>query len=201
MIQSRADEGLAAPGFARRNIRETMRTFYKLFLSIRDLPCPTLAALNGPAIGAGFCVALACDIRLVAEDAKLGLNFTKLALHPGMGATWTLPRIVGPALAAELLYTSRIISGEEAARIGLANRCLPAEEVLPATLAVAREIADCAPLAVRGVKKALARTLDATLEDQLSFEASEQAICFESQDAQEGISAVKARRRPSFTGR
>jgi len=200
MIQARADEGRAAPGIARRSIRDTMRAFYKLFLSIRDLPCPTLAAINGPAIGAGFCVALACDIRLVAADAKLGLNFTKLALHPGMGATWTLPRIVGPALAAELLYTSRTISGEEAAGIGLANRALPKDEVLGATQAVAREIAECAPMAVRGVKQALARTLDASLEDQLSFEASEQAICFESEDAQEGIAAVKERRSPRFEG-
>jgi enoyl-CoA hydratase len=200
MIQARADEGQARPGIARRAIRDTMRSFYKLFLSIRDVPCPTLAAINGHAIGAGFCVALACDMRFVADEAKLGLNFTKLGLHPGMAATWTLPRLVGPALAAELLYTSRIVSGREAARMGLANRSLPADEVLAVTRSVAREIALCAPLAVRGVKRALDRTLDASLEDQLSFEASEQAICFETADVLEGIAAGRERRDPAFRG-
>jgi enoyl-CoA hydratase len=201
MIQDKADQGRAAPGVARRDIRDTMRSFYKLFLSVRDLPCPTIAAINGAAIGAGFCVALACDVRVVAERAKVGLNFTRLGLHPGMAATWTLPRLVGPALAAELLYTSRLIPGEEAARIGLANRCVPAEEVVSVARGIAAEIAACAPIANRAVKRALDRSLAATLEDQLSFEASEQAGTFESQDAQEGIAAVRAKRDPRFSGR
>jgi len=201
MINDRALEGRAAPGLARRPIRDTMRAFYKLFLSVRDLPMPTIAAINGHAIGAGFCVALACDLRIVAERAKVGLNFTKLGLHPGMAATWTLPRLVGPALAAELLYSSRLLGGEEAARIGLANRCLPTDEVVPAAVELAQEIAGCAPLAVRALKRGLQRTEDATLEDQLSFEAHEQAICFESEDVHEGIAAVREKRDPSFRGR
>ncbi len=201
MIQDRADLGRARPGEARREIRDGMRAFYKLFLSVRDLPCPTLAALNGAAIGAGFCVALGCDVRLAAEDARLGLNFTALGLHPGMGATWTLPRLVGPALAAELLYSSRTVTGEEAARIGLANRSLPREKVLPATLELAAEFAVTAPLANRAVKRALARSAGASLEDQLSFEAEEQAITFESEDVHEGLAAVRERRPPRFQGR
>jgi enoyl-CoA hydratase/carnithine racemase len=200
MLQERAQQGRAQPGVARYPIRDAMRGFYKLFLSVRDLPCPTIAAINGHAIGAGLCVALGCDIRLVAQEAKLGLNFTKLGLHPGMAATWSLPRLVGPAVAAELLYTSRLFSGEEAARIGLANRVLPAEQILEAGQALAREIASCAPLAVRGVKRALARSADSGIEDQLSFEAHEQAICFESQDVGEGISAAQERREPAFKG-
>ncbi|MDE0887698.1 MAG: enoyl-CoA hydratase/isomerase family protein [Myxococcota bacterium] len=200
MLDEQAAQGQAGPGVARFPIRDAMRGFYKLFLSVRDLPCPSIAAINGHAIGAGLCVALGCDIRLVANEAKLGLNFTKLGLHPGMAATWTLPRLVGPAVAAELLYTSRLFSGEEAARIGLANRALPADEVLAAGEEIAREIAACAPLAVRGVKRALARTGDASIEDQLTFEASEQAICFESRDALEGIQAARERRSPNFKG-
>ena len=97
MIQQRADEGAAAPGIARREIRDTMRSFYKLFLAVRDLPCPSIAAINGAAVGAGFCVALACDVRVASNKAKLGLNFTRIGLQPGMGATWTLPRLVGPS--------------------------------------------------------------------------------------------------------
>jgi enoyl-CoA hydratase len=104
MIGSRAREGAQRPGLGRRGIRDAMRSFYKLFLSVRDLPCPTIAAVNGAAIGAGLCVALACDVRVASGEAKLGLNFTALGLHPGMGATWTLPRLVGPALAAEILF-------------------------------------------------------------------------------------------------
>lgn len=201
MIQARADEGAAEPGVARRAIRDTMRAFYKLFLSVRDLPCPTVAAINGHAVGAGLCVALACDLRLVSREAKLGLNFTRLGLQPGMGATWTLPRLIGTARAAELLYTSRLVSGQEAADLGMASRALAPEEVLPAALALAEEIAACAPLAVDGVKRSLARSAAATLEDQLSFEAEVQAACFESADVHEGLAAARERRDPRFAGR
>ena len=201
MLQGQADRGAAAPGIAWRGIRDEMSTFYRLFLSIRDMPCPTLAAINGHAVGAGFCVALACDFRYVAAEAKLGLNFTRIGVHPGMGATWTLPRLVGPALASELLFTSRMIDGEEAARIGLANRVLPREEVLAAATSVAQEIAQNAPLAVQATKRALRRSEEASIEDQLQFEASEQARNFESADAREGIAAVREKRSPAFTGK
>lgn len=201
MLQEQADLGAAAPGRAWRGIRDTMSSFYRLFLSLRDLPCPTIAALNGHAIGAGFCVALGCDFRYAAAEAKLGLNFTRLGVHPGMAATWNLPRLVGPALAAELLYTSRIIDGEEAHRVGLANRVMPRDEVLGQAQTAAREIAGNAPLAVRAVKQALRRTETASIEDQLQFEASEQAKHFESADAHEGIAAVREKRAPSFQGR
>lgn len=201
MLQQQADRGAAAPGLAWRGIRDEMSSFYRLFLSIRDIPCPTIAAINGHAVGAGFCVALGCDFRFVAAEAKLGLNFTRIGVHPGMAATWNLPRLVGPGLAAELLYTSRMLDGEEAARIGLANRVLPRSEVLAAAAATAAEIAGNAPLAVRAVKQALRRTETASIEDQLQFEATEQALNFESKDAHEGIAAVREKRAPRFEGR
>lgn len=200
MIQAKADRGRAAPGRERRAIRDEMRAFYGLFLAVRDLPCPTVAALNGAAIGAGLCVALACDVRIASRQAKLGLNFTALGLHPGMGATWTLPRLVGPAHAAELLFASRVISGEEAARIGMVNRALEPEKVLPEALALAAEFAAAAPTANRGVKRALARSAGASLEDQLGFEAAEQSVCFETEDVQEGMAAARERRSPRFRG-
>lgn len=199
MISGLAEKAHA--GDARREVQQFMRSFYELFLSVRKLPVPTLAAINGHAIGAGLCVALGCDIRYIAEESKVGLNFTKLGLHPGMGASWTLPRIVGPALAAELMYTSRIVGGEEATAMGLANRCLPTEEVLPATLAVAREIASCSPAAIRSLKRGLDLSPTADLATQLDFESSEQAVCFETDDMLEGIGAAKERRTPKFTGR
>jgi enoyl-CoA hydratase len=204
MITEQADAGAsghALPGHARRVIRDTMRSFYTLFLSVRDLPCPTIAAINGHAIGAGLCVALACDLRIAARDAKLGLNFTRLGLHPGMAATWTLPRLLGPALAAELLYTGRLVDGAEAEHLGIANRAVATEDVVPVARELAEEIAAAAPLAVRGVKRSLARSLAASFDDQLSFEASEQAGTFESRDAREGLAAARERRAPKFEGR
>lgn len=201
MITERAREGVAgAKSGGRRRNRAFMRAFYELFLSVRDLPCPTVAALNGAAVGAGLCVALACDVRIAARDAKLGLNFNRLGIHPGMGATWTLPRLVGPAHAAELLYTGRSLDGDEAARIGLVNRAVAREQVLDEALAVATAIAISAPRAVRGTKQALARSLDATLGDQLGFEADRQAECYESADLREGIDAVREKRDPRFRG-
>ena len=201
MIESRAAQGAAGGPRGRGAIRDGMRSFYQLFLAVRDLPCPTLAAVNGAAIGAGLCVALACDVRIAASEAKLGLNFTQLGLHPGMGATWTLPRLVGPARAAEILFSSRVFMGDEAAAIGLVNRAVAPAEVLPAARALAAGFAAAAPLAVRGVKRALRRSEQASLEDQLSFEAEEQAACFESLDVQEGLAAAKEKRRAKFEGR
>jgi enoyl-CoA hydratase len=201
MIQARADEASARPERARRVVGDGMRSFYRLFLSVRELPCPTIAALNGSAVGAGLCLALACDVRIASATARLGLNFTALGLHPGMGATWTLPRLVGPARAAELLYSARLLAGEEAAAIGLVNRAVPAEQVMPVARELAAEFSAMAPLANRAVKRALARTAGASLEDQLAFEAEEQAASFATHDAQEGLAAAKERRPPRFEGR
>jgi enoyl-CoA hydratase len=159
-----------------------------------------VAALNGAAIGAGLCVALACDLRLAAEDARLGLNFARLGIHPGMGATWILPRLVGPARAAELLYTGRILDGQEAARMGLVNEVVPAPQLEGRALALAQELAASAPLAVRGTKQALARSAAASLDDQLAFEAAQQAACYETKDLSEGIAAVREKREPRFRG-
>ncbi|MDP6978412.1 MAG: enoyl-CoA hydratase/isomerase family protein [Myxococcota bacterium] len=184
----------------RQEVTDFMRSFYSLFLSIREIPVPTIAAINGHAIGAGFCVALGCDIRYVARGAKLALNFTKLGLHPGMGASWTLPRLAGPSLAAELMYTSRMVSGEDAAAMGMASRALETAEVLPAALETAREVAACSPIAVRSLKRGLSQTEGNSLAGQLDVEAAEQAVCYESQDMLEGIAAAQERRTPNFKG-
>ena len=201
MIQARADDAAARPEQASRAVGDAMRSFYRLFLCVRDLPCPTIAGLNGAAIGAGLCLALACDVRIASRSAKLGLNFTALGLHPGMAATWTLPRLVGPARAAELLYSSRLLDGEEAAALGLVNRAVPAEQVLPAARELAAQFAATAPLANRAVKRALARSAGASLEDQLAFEAEQQAASLATRDAQEGLAAARERRSPRFEGR
>jgi enoyl-CoA hydratase len=201
MLERLSKEGLERPGVARREIRDSMRRFYGFFLGLRELRCPTIAAINGHAIGAGLCVALACDLRVASREAKLAMNFTKLGIHPGMAGTWTLPRLVGQARAAELLYTGRTLNGAEAAEIGMVNRAVAPERVLPEALELAREIAANGPFAVAGVKQALARSPLASLDDQLGFEAAEQARCFETRDLQEGLAAGKQRRAPRFEGR
>src|SRR5512134_2829533 len=183
LIEARARAGAASPGGAvREENRAFMERFYGLYLSVRELPFPTVAALQGPAIGAGLCVALACDLRVAARDAKLGLNFARLGIHPGMGASWTLPRLVGPARAAELLFTGRTLEGAEAERIGLVNRAVAADEVRGAALDLAREIAAAAPRAVRGAKRSLAGSGAASLAAQLEVEAAAQALDYESRD-------------------
>ncbi|MCB0221196.1 MAG: enoyl-CoA hydratase/isomerase family protein [Chrysiogenetes bacterium] len=177
-----------------------MKAFYERFLRIRDIPVPTIASIQGAAIGAGLCIAMACDIRLATENAKLAVNFTALGLHPGMGATWLLPRVVGMPHASELLFSSRRINGAEAQRIGLVNRAVPEGELDAATKALAEEIAACAPVAVRLTKKALRQSQESTLTDQLNFEAIQQAVTFSGKDVLEGTDAVMAKRKPVFTG-
>jgi enoyl-CoA hydratase len=202
LLERMARAGNASPGGETRRAHETfMGRFYRLFLRLRALPQPTLAAVNGPAIGAGCCVALGCDLRLAARDAKLGLNFTRLGIHPGMAASWTLPRLVGPAHAAELLYSGRLLDGAEAERIGLVNRAVPREALRDEALALARSIAEAAPGAVRATKRSLAESAASTLDEQLDREAREQALCYESADLLEGLAAARERRAPRFAGR
>jgi enoyl-CoA hydratase/carnithine racemase len=199
MLEAKSRAGREQPGEAARAAnRAFMRDFYRLFLAVRDLPCPSIAAIQGAAIGAGLAVALACDLRIAAREAKLGLNFAKLGIHPGMGSSWTLPRLVGPAHAADLLLSARIIDGIEAERIGLVNCAVPRDDVVATALARAEEIAACAPIAVRGAKRALARTGAASLDEQLEFEAEQQAICYESADFAEGLRATREKRPPRF---
>lgn len=178
--------------------RVAMRRFYDAFLSVRSLPMPCIAAVHGAAIGAGLCFAMACDLRLAAQGTKLSVNFVKLGLHPGMGATWLLPRLVGPARAAELLMTGRQIDAVEAARIGLVNEVVPADRLLERAREVAQELAAAGPVAVRQVKQSL--RADDGLEAALDAEAAAQAVSYATKDLAEGVAAARERRAPNFTG-
>ncbi|MGH3442856.1 MAG: enoyl-CoA hydratase/isomerase family protein [Nitriliruptorales bacterium] len=179
---------------------EDMRTFYRLFLSVRELPVPVVAAVNGHAIGAGACVALGSDLAVVAEDARIGLNFARIGIHPGMGGSWLLPRLAGRQRAAELLYTGRLVTGAEWADYGMALEALPAGQVLDRALATATEIATSAPQVVRQLKVSLRKTWDRSLEEQLDVEAACQSVNYGTADVLEGLAAVRERRTPRFTG-
>ncbi|MFC6537719.1 enoyl-CoA hydratase/isomerase family protein [Nonomuraea salmonea] len=122
-------------------LRDRMLAFYRTWLAITELEIPTIAAVNGPAVGAGLCVALACDLVYAADDAKLLAPFTSLGLHPGMAATYLLPKRAGARLAAEMLLTGRTVSGREASDKGLVNQSFPKNHLMSETEAIARKIA------------------------------------------------------------
>ncbi len=177
-----------------------MLGFYARYLSVTKLAVPTIAAIEGAAIGAGLAVAMACDLAIVDEDAKLALNFVQLGLHPGMGSTYLAPLRAGAMRGAELLVSGRRFDGREAARIGIALDAVPVAEVMPRALAIAHGVARNAPLAVAGVKRGLAIDAEA-LQRALAHEAREQAISYASADLGEGLAAATERRTARFAGR
>ncbi len=179
---------------------EPPKAFYQRYLSLRQLEIPTIAAINGPAVGAGFCVALACDIRIAAANARMGLNFVRLGIHPGMAGTFTTPRIVGLAKACEVIFTGKLYTGEEAFAMGLVNRVVPLEKLMDEAGALAREIAGNAPIAVRLAKRALYRGEAELLEAALTVESEYQAHTWTTEDAKEGITAMTEKRAPRFRG-
>ncbi len=180
--------------------RRFMLDFYGRYLSLLELQVPVIAAVEGPAIGAGLCVALACDLCVVSEASKLALNFVQLGLHPGMGATYFVPRRLGPERAAALLLTGRRFDGREAARLGLVLEAVAPGTVLERARALAAEVASGAPLAVRALKAGMAVDREA-LRLALEREAWAQAESYASADLAEGLAAAQARRPPSFSGR
>jgi enoyl-CoA hydratase/carnithine racemase len=174
---------------------------YQPFLSVLDIEVPVIGALNGHAVGGGLGLALVCDIRVANEDAKYGANFTKLGLHPGMATTYILPRLVGLPRAAELLLTGRIIEGRLAAEYGLANYAVPADQVLDKSWELAREVASCAPIAVRMTKRSLYENVDYDAVTAAYHEAQAQSRTIETEDQTEGVAALLEKRKPVFHGR
>jgi enoyl-CoA hydratase len=181
-------------------LRTRMLAFYRAWLSVRQLEVPTIAAVNGAAIGAGLAVALACDLRYAAEDARLAVPFTSLGMHPGMATTYLLPDVAGLALAREMLLTGRSLTGAEAATRGLVTAACPRGDVLGTALAAARAAATAAPVATRLTKRAL-QAGHASFEAALEWEALAQPVTLASEDLQEGLAAAREHRPPRFTGR
>ncbi len=181
-------------------LRTRMIAFYRAWLSIRQLEVPTIAAVNGPAIGAGLCLALACDIRYASESAKLGAPFVRLGMNPGMAATYLLPDAVGEANARELLLTGRTVDATEAQRLGLVSRVFSDGTFRDDVLAVAEGIAATAPIPSRYTKLALLDGGHADFESAVQWEALAQPITLATADLQEGIAAARGKRPPVFRG-
>jgi enoyl-CoA hydratase/carnithine racemase len=181
-------------------LRDRMLTFYRTWLAIRGLEVPTIAAVNGHAVGAGLCLALACDLRYAADDAKLLAPFTALGLHPGMAATWLFPEVAGLPLAREMLLAGRVLTGAEAAGHGLVNRSFPRADVLAETIKIAEKIAAQAPIATRFTKVALSNGGHPDMESALRWESLAQPVTMTSKDMLEGLAAQREKRDPRFTG-
>lgn len=182
---------------------ERSYAMYAPFLSLCDLDVPVVGALNGHAVGGGFGLALICDIRIGAETAKYGANFTRLGLAPGMAISFLLPRIVGYPRSHELLLTGRLVDGNEAAALGILNRAVRSDEVFSSALEIARAIAANAPIAVRETKAALRRGLGVTaqaIREAARTEAAVQAYSVDTDDCREGIAAWLGKRAPVFRG-
>jgi enoyl-CoA hydratase/carnithine racemase len=177
--------------------RERMLWFYDSFLGILDLEIPLIAAINGHAIGAGLCVASACDIRIVSTGAKLGFTFVKLGLHPGMGATFVLPQVLGNAAARELLLTGRVIEADEALRVGLVSKLVAPDALLAEAQKIAEEIAANGPLCVKQLLRSV-RAPALTLQEALQREASAQADNYAGAEFLEGVQATMEKRKPNF---
>jgi enoyl-CoA hydratase len=181
-------------------LRTRMIGFYRAWLAIRSLEVPTVAAVNGPAVGAGLCLALACDLRYAASGATLSAPFVRLGMNPGMASTYLLPNVVGDANARELLLTGRSVDAEEARQLGLVSRVFAADEFEAEVQAIADGIAATAPIASRYTTVALRGGGHTDLESAVQWEALAQPITLATEDLQEGVRAAREKRPPEFRG-
>jgi 2-(1,2-epoxy-1,2-dihydrophenyl)acetyl-CoA isomerase len=189
-----AGADFSAPGD--QSTAELYRAAVRLFRT----GTPVVAAVQGAAIGGGLGLALAADFRVAAPEARFSANFARLGFHHGFGLSVTLPSVVGQQRAAELLYTGRRISGEAAAAIGLVDRLVPLEDLLPVAHDLAAEIAGSAPLAVRSIRATLRGDLADRVAAATDHEMAEQERLRHTLDFREGTRAMAERRTPNFTG-
>lgn len=173
--------------------RREMGAFYRTYLAILALEVPTIAAINGHAIGAGAAFTLGCDIRLIAGGARLGFTFLNLGLHPGMATTHLLPLLVGASAAADLIFSGRMIEADEALRLGLVSRVVAPEALTGEALALAEQIAAKPAGAVQMTKRALARPKIEGLEAALDYEATAQAHSYASEEMRAALAGLRRR--------
>jgi methylglutaconyl-CoA hydratase len=171
---------------------------------INDLPVPVIGAVDGLALGGGLEMALACDIRVAASDAKMGLVESRLAIIPGAGGTQRLPRLINPAVAKELIYTARVIDGGAAYNLGIVNHVVAQNSSGDAaylkSLDLAREILPNGPMAVRMAKRAINKGMQVDVGSGLAIEEACYAQLIPTQDRQEGLQAFNEKRKPQYTG-
>lgn len=180
---------------------ERLRAVYAAFLALVDLPLPTVAAVNGAAVGGGLGLAAVCDFRVCTPESRFLAPFVKLGVHPGMALTETLPALVGLARAKAMLMLGDAVSGRVAETWGLAYRCVPAAELLAEAIGLAERLAAGAPAVVRWTKAAIHRAISLDVHRTADTEALAQALTFGAADAEEGLAAFREKRSPNFRGR
>ena len=178
-----------------------LRTGMQAVLTMRTMPQPVIAAVNGVAAGAGMNIALAADMRIAAEEAMFGQNFAKVGLFPDFGGTYFLPQLVGPAKAAELFYTGDMIDAKTALRLGIVNQVVPGAQLETEVKTLAQKIAQGPALPIRAVKRALFASEKEKLTAALEHEVQEQLPCYLSDDCSEAIRAFFEKRPPQFRGK
>ena len=179
---------------------ELRERYNPIIRAMRGLPQPIVGAINGVAAGAGASLAFACDLRIAADGASFVLAFGRIGLVPDSGATWFLPRLVGPAKAAELALLGSTVSAVDAERLGVVVKVVAADELPAEAQAIATRLAELAPLALAHTKRALERSWSVGLDDALEDEAYRQGIAGASADHAEGLAAFLDKRPPRFTG-
>jgi enoyl-CoA hydratase/carnithine racemase len=172
----------------------------RVILAIRQMTKPVIAAVNGPASGAGANLAFACDLRIAATNASFNQSFLKVGLHPDWGGTFFLPRLVTPNKACELFFLGESIDAAEALRLNIVNQVVAPEELEAAALQLAERLRAAPPLALAAAKQAIYSSEGANLEEMLRYETEAQLRCFASEDGHEGVRAFLEKREPTFTG-
>lgn len=170
-------------------------------INLRAMNKPTIAAINGIAVGAGFSLAMACDLRIASEKARFGSAFIMRGLIPDSGLTYFLTRIVGTAKALEIMYTGDIIDAREAEKLGIVNKVVAAEELMMVTGELARKVAERPPIALELTKQAVYKALVNDIDAQFTLEGYSQRICMESDDFIEGRESFIEKRQPKFRGK
>ncbi|MGF3027710.1 enoyl-CoA hydratase/isomerase family protein [Methylobacterium aquaticum] len=173
---------------------------YRQAVRLFRCPVPVIAAVQGAAVGGGLGLSLVGDFRVASEESRFTANFSRLGFHPGFGLSVTLPRVVGAQQAALLFYTGRRITGSQARDIGLVDLLVPTDEIRPAALALAEEIAVSSPIAVQSTRATLRAGLADAIAAATEHELAEQQKHFATADFKEGVRAMAERRAPAFTG-
>ncbi len=172
----------------------------KVVLAMRETSKPLIAAINGAAAGGGLGLALSCDIRLASNNARMGMTFSRRGLHPDWGGTYFLPRLVGTAKAAELIWSGRMIEADEALHLGIVSYVTEPDALMEQAQNMAQQFADSAPVAIRLTKRSIYANMDSDLREALERESSAQAIAASTRDYREGVDAFVEKRKPRFTG-